>query len=593
MSSTSATTDDTSSSSSSGGLMGALGGLMKLADPQLLISVGAGLMSGARYGSNAGEGLLQGLSAYHQMKSGDLQNQLQRQQLQEGQLGLQQRQMMLGAAQQAFQGGPGQPQPTPGAPPAGGAGAPTSTPFLPGISQMPADGSQPAQQAPSPQAGLPASLQPPSMAQIYGTTYPGGASPNYTRGMALLSQDPAAALLKARDDQLKLAQQQYAPTIAKLDTLIKSDTPSKYMKADPDLTAAWPQLATTLGMDPDKDYNDQNVRLALTHVRNQISSSLSEATEAPVNQMRTVTLGDGRTAQIDPVTGKQTVEAPSPLEKVVDPRTGQPTLVPAGRAAGMTPFNPSIYGAANITDQSREMAYQYYLQHQALPPGFSKSPAMNADMMNFIAQRAQQDGNSQTSILANKQLLQARQGAEKSFAPGGKDYTTTQSINTAISHLAVMDDLGKALGNNANSQTLSRVKNAVSTEFGGTAPTSVAAAAQIVGSEVTKAIVANGGSSAERDEAARQFSTAKTYPQFKAAIDTYTQLLGGQLETKRNSYQQSLGRDDFDTKFLTPRTRAALGIPEPAAGGKVGGTGVTLTPGQSHSVGGFTVTRTN
>ena len=430
------------------------------------------------------------------------------------------------------------------------------------------------------------------MAQIYGTTYPGGASPNYTRGMALLSQDPAAALLKARDDQLKLAQQQYAPTIAKLDTLIKSDTPSKYMKADPDLTAAWPTLATTLGMDPDKDYNDQNVRLALTHVRNQISSSLSEASEAPPNRMVDSTDNEGRTVQTDPVTGKRTVESPGPLEKVIGPN-GQPILVPAGKAAGMTPFNQSIFGAGNISDQSKEMAYQYYLQHQALPPGFSRSPAMNADMMNYISQRAQQEGNTQTSILANKQLLQARQGAEKSFAPGGKDYTTTQSINTAISHLAVMDDLGKALGNNANSQTLNRVKNAVSAEFGGTAPTSVAAAAQIVGSEVTKAIVANGGSSAERDEAARQFSTAKTYPQFKTAIDTYTQLLGGQLETKRNSYQQSLGRDDFDTKFLTPRTRAALGIPEPAAGGKVGGTGVTLTPGQSHSVGGFTVTRVN
>ena len=61
---------------------------MKMADPQLLISVGAGLMSGARYGSNAGEGLMQGLQVlHHAQKTSDLQNQIQRQQVQEGATG--------------------------------------------------------------------------------------------------------------------------------------------------------------------------------------------------------------------------------------------------------------------------------------------------------------------------------------------------------------------------------------------------------------------------------------------------------------------------------------------------------------------------
>ena len=186
MSSTGSPTDDTSTASSGGGILSTLGGLMKMADPQLLISVGAGLMSGARYGSNAGEGLMQGLQMYHAKKTSDLQNQIQRQQVQEGQLGLQQRKMMLDAAQQAFQGGPGQAPPPSGAAP-GASAAPggASTPFMPGVSPMPAGG-QPPQSAPQ---GLPQSLQAPSMSQIYGTTYPGGASPNYTRGMAMLSQD--------------------------------------------------------------------------------------------------------------------------------------------------------------------------------------------------------------------------------------------------------------------------------------------------------------------------------------------------------------------------------------------------------------------
>ena len=82
---------------------------------------------------------------------------------------------------------------------------------------------------------------------------------------------------------------------------------------------------------------------------------------------------------------------------------------------------------------------------------------------------------------------------------------------------------------------------------------------------MTKAIVANGGSAGERDDASKAFSNAKTWDQLQGVADTYTQLLGGQLDTRRNSYQQTFGRTDFDTKFLTPRTRQALGIAQPAA----------------------------
>ena len=130
------------------------------------------------------------------------------------------------------------------------------------------------------------------------------------------------------------------------------------MQADPDLKAAWPQLASTLGMDPKADYNDQNVRLALTHVRNQMAASLSEPTEAPTNALRTSQLPDGRTVQTDPLTGKQTVQEASPLEKAIGPN-GQPILVPNAKAAGMTPFNQSIFGASSMDDQTKELGYEF------------------------------------------------------------------------------------------------------------------------------------------------------------------------------------------------------------------------------------------
>lgn len=559
------TPDSTASSSSSGGILSTLGGLMKMADPQLLLSVGAGLMSGARYGSNAGEGLMQGLQMYHAQKTSDLQNQLQRQQLQEGQLGLQQRQMMLGAAQQAFQGGPGQPQPTPpGGAPAGSGAAPAQMPFLPGISQMPQQG-QPAQQPGTAPQGLPASLQAPSMNQIYGTTYPGGASPNYTRGMAMLSQDPAAALGKARDDQLKLAQQQYAPTIAKLDTLIKSDTPSKYMQADPDLKAAWPQLAATLGMDPEKDYNDQNVRLALTHVRNQITSSLSEATEAPVNQLRTVRLPDGRTAQVDPVTGKQTVEAASDLQQVIGPN-GQPTLVPKGNAAGMTPFNASIYGASNMDDQTKELAYQFAKTNGGkLPPWMnSRGDAAKGAMANYIAQRASQEGLSGASMVAQGQATQAAGNVLKDFTSGATNKKLV-AINTGVEHLDALNPLIDAM-DSGNLTAINKARQFYQKQTGKPAPTNYSTLANMAVGEVSQAVMAGGGTGPERDDLAAPFKSSNAPDVLRGAVKTAITALAGKTDGLRTSWDSGTnGTQGAFERFLGPATKKALGLPQSSA----------------------------
>jgi hypothetical protein len=599
MTSTSATTDASAlpaaapNAPATGGLSGALGGLLKLADPQLLVSVGAGLMSGARYGSNAGEGILQGLQSYHQAKTSQLNNQLQQQQIQQGQLGLQRQQMLTGAMQQAM-GGPQQPggpaaiggQP-PQAPPQG-----AQPPFMPGVSPMPAQGgtpqAAPPQTPPASPQGLPAGLQPPTMDQIYGTAYPGGMDPRLAKVFALGSQDPNAALNQNRSEQIKLAQQQYAPTIARLDQLIKSDQPAKYMNGTgfQDLKAAWPQLAQTLGMDPDKDYNDQNVRLALSHVRNQLTSSLQEPTSEPPAPLQTSKLPDGRTVQIDPVTGKQTVQEASPLEKVV--QNGQPTLVPAAQAAGMTPFNQSIFGAGNVSNDSREMAYQYYLQHQALPPGFARSPAMQADMMNFISSRAKQDGNTQTSILAESQQNKAMQGVLKDYT-SGQTAKTINGLNTSIQHMAALDPVIDAMGN-GNLTLFNKASNYFKQQTGNPAPTNFAALKEFVSGEVAKAVLPGGGGEAERKALADPINAANSPEQLKSAVQIYKTALAGKTDALRQAWDVGTNgtQGDFN-KFLLPETKKALGITD-AAPGKIG---ITLNPGQSHAVGGFTVTRVN
>lgn len=595
MASTASPTDDTSPPSTPGGLLGMLSGLAKATDPMLLINVGAGLIAGSKYGSNAGEGLLQGLQSYQQQKTAKLNNQLQQQQIQAGGLANQRQQMLMGAAQQAL-GGDQSGQPTgglAGAQPPQGTAPPQQPPFMPGVSQMPPGGlaaqgaPQSAPQAPS--QGLPPSLTPPSMSQIYGTTYPGGVSPQYTRAMALLSgsKDPNEALNQARTDQLKLAQQQYAPTIARLDQLIKSDSPSKYMNGTgyADIKQAWPAMAQTLGLDPDKDLNDTNVRLALSHVRNQLSSSLQEPTSEPPMPLRTIKLPDGRMAQVEPGTGKVTPIASEELQQVV----GQngPTLVPRSQAAGMQPFNATLFGAGSMTDQSRELAYQYYLQHQALPQGFARSPVMQADMMNYISSRAKQDGNTQTSILADKQMNQAAQGVVKDYT-SGQTAKTINGLNTAIQHMAALDPVIDAMGN-GNVTLFNKAANYFKQQTGNPAPTNFAALKEFVSGEVAKAVLPGGGGEGERKALADPINAANSPAQLKQAVQTYKTALAGKTDALRQTWDVGTRGTQGDfSKFLLPETKKALGITDQPAK-----TGITLNPGQSHAVNGFTVTRVN
>ena len=93
--------------------------------------------------------------------------------------------------------------------------------------------------------------------------------------------------------------------------------------------------------------------------------------------------------------------------------------------------------------------------------------------------------------------------------------------------------------------------NKVAEQTGKPAPTSFDAAKQIVAQEVIKAIVNNGGGVTERQEASQYISSASSPEQLAQVIQTYQQLMGGQLSSLKLQYEQSTGRKDFEEK-LTP-----------------------------------------
>lgn len=151
-----------------------------------------------------------------------------------------------------------------------------------------------------------------------------------------------------------------------------------------------------------------------------------------------------------------------------------------------------------------------------------------------------------------KQTKAAQAATVRDFSAGQSARRVTAN-NTAINHLDTMSKLATDLGNSDL-----RVANAAATAFakatGAPAPASFDAARQLVAAEVIKAVVANGGGVKEREEASNQFSRANSPAQLKSVINTYKELLGGQLDTLGQQYESGTGRKDFESK-LTPATR--------------------------------------
>jgi hypothetical protein len=176
-----------------------------------------------------------------------------------------------------------------------------------------------------------------------------GYSPQMVRALAFLQhKDPVAAMNDFRAQQYKLAQQQFAPELQTLSGVLQSDSPTRDVKANPQLQSLWQQYASARGLDPVKDFKDANVRQVFGGLANQVRAGLSEPSVAPPMPLQTITLSDGRTAQIDLTNGKMTILPTSPLEKVLGP-DGNPIEVPAAKATGMTPYSPFAVTNAQMT----------------------------------------------------------------------------------------------------------------------------------------------------------------------------------------------------------------------------------------------------
>lgn len=158
------------------------------------------------------------------------------------------------------------------------------------------------------------------------------------------------------------------------------------------------------------------------------------------------------------------------------------------------------------------------------------------------AKRALQDYTSQTTAINRFK--------------SGPQGNTIRSLNTVVSHLDTMGELGTAL-KNGDLVAFNRVAQRWSEETGNPAPTNFDTAKQIVGAEIIKALgVAGAGTQTERQEASDAFNRARSPEQLAGAIDTARKLLIGQLKSLRQQFKAATGRpeSEFD-EMLNPETQ--------------------------------------
>lgn len=495
--------------------------------------------------------------------------QLNQQKIQQGMLAQQMAQQKMAflnapGGMGAPQGAPGQqpPQPDPsqGQAPQGGQG------FMPGVSQMPqqaqAFGFTQPPQGQQPQQGAQAQPNPyitPPTQQDIGSIPIGGMSGDWLARYqtAIEGKSPLEAYQNVHTQQEKLAQQQWAPKIASLDYLLKSDTPAKYMQADRQLVDAWPQLAVQAGLDPQKDFNDDGVRHALSFARNQIAAGVGLPTTAPTNQL--VHRGN---QWIDPSDGKVVRE--EKLQSIVGP-DGKPVLVPESQAIGKTPYNASQGTAGAITDQAKELAFQRFQATGEMPAAGKGGAAAQVAYANYFAKRAAEEGDSGAALAAKSQQYKASQGVVKDFTSGATS-KTLNGLNTAIGHMDIMDQAATHL-DNGNVQGLNKLSNFFGTQFGGTAANNFNIVKNFAAGEVAKAVLPGGGGEHEREEIADAIKSSNSPQQLHQAIALWKDLLSSKTDSLRNQWEVGTNgaQGSFD-KFLLPATKKALGIQSAASG---------------------------
>jgi len=276
------------------------------------------------FGQIVGQSALQAQQVAQQSQTNALQRQLMAMQIAQGALGLGTSMQRLNDARQMFGGG-------------------AATPATPATTEPPpSDEPPPLIRNYTAPAQFGASTQTDSSTPAVST--PSQAQIDAASRFAMLgpNANPLDIIQKRQELEIQAAQRSAAPRLASFDNVVKSDSPTRLVSADPQLQATWSQVAKGFGIDPVSGFNDNNVRLVFGLAGNQIRGQVGLPTQAP-----TLPVKQEGISQYDPITGKLLDTAPT--DKYILPSGKVVELTKAeGVARGLTPYSPFSVTAAQM-----------------------------------------------------------------------------------------------------------------------------------------------------------------------------------------------------------------------------------------------------
>lgn len=246
-------------------------------------------------------------------------------------------------------------------------------------------------------------------------------------------------------------------------------------------------------------------------------------------------------------------EAPGTMYQYIGP-DGKPTYGSATDVQGKTPYNKPAAGDSYSPNSVETTAQMIASGQIPMLTGFSLKTPWGQAVVARVGQIAPaipgQPGSGYQGTTYPTHLA-----AVKDFT-SGKSSDAVRYLNVAISHLGTLGDLSTAL-QNGDIQLINRAAIAYKTQTGQAAPTNFAGARSIVANEIVKAVTASGGGVTDRQEAQAEVSAANSPEQLAGVIQTWKQLLSGQLGGLKQKYEQGTGNKDFN-RFLSPQVVSQL-----------------------------------
>lgn len=238
------------------------------------------------------------------------------------------------------------------------------------------------------------------------------------------------------------------------------------------------------------------------------------------------------------------------------------------QAEGMTPANaPGAAGAGGTPGLTGE-DYLKSLNNPGMAALVKKVANYEIDPKTFSTRGGQREqilaAVAQYDPSFDQKTYNAQYNAINRFATGPQG-NTARSLNVAIEHMDTAKRLGLAL-QNGNVQAVNSLAQTIAEQTGKPAPTNFDAVKEIVADEVVKGVIGGAGALQDREAAAKKVRRASSPEQLVGVLDSWTELLGGQLKGLEKQYEGSTGRKDFRERYLTPRAQSALS-PNKGSGG--------------------------